>query len=195
MPPAATASPVDEPSRVAVLRPDRQGGEAGTGTADDPAGVIGLTNPPKPPEAAKPLSFEERSLDCGVIELMGQAIGRWRRQGEERKPATDKAINEVLPQTGGVRDRRFVFSGRVYGMLIYRLKQDHTVEGFGAYAQSACLILRGGKGIVPADATSESRLDQALTACESGVRAPGELNACISGRMEKIVRDRGAWSG
>jgi hypothetical protein len=175
--PGQASGPEDFP-QTAMLPPGSKDGEQ-TKAAD----------PPKPP------GFEERSLDCNVIELMGKAIGRWRRQGDPRKSATDKAINEVLQQTGGVRDRRFVFSGRVYGMLIYRLKQDHTVEGFGAYAQSACLILRGGKGIVPADEASESRLDQALTACESGMRALGELNACISGRMEEIVRDRGAWTG
>lgn len=175
--PDQASEPEDLP-QTAMLPPGSKDGEQ-TKAAD----------PPKPP------GFEDRSLDCNVIELMGKAIGRWRRQGDSRKPATDKAINEVLQQTGGVRDRRFVFGGRVYGMLIYRLKQDHTVEGFGAYAQSACLILRGGKGIVPADEASESLLDQALTACESGMRAPGELNACISGRMEEIIRDRGAWSG
>ena len=187
--PTATASGLDEPASVATLRPGERGGKAGSATAGIPAKTIDPSQKPKPP------SFEDRSLACDVVELMGKAIGRWRIRDEPRKPATDKAITEVLRQTGGVRDNRFVFSGRVYGMLIYQLTPDHTVEGFGAYAHSACLILRGGKGIVPADDTSDTLLDQALTICESGRRASGELNACISRRMENIVRQRGTLSG
>ena len=187
--PTVTASWLDEPPSVATLRPGDQGGKAGSAAADMPAKTIDPSQKPKPP------GFEERSLDCDVVELMGKAIGRWRIRDEARKSATDKAITEVLRQTGGVRDNRFVFSGRVYGMLIYQLTPDHTAEGFGAYAHSACLVLRGGKGIVPADDTSDTLLDQALTVCESGRRASGELNACISRRMENIVRQRGTLSG
>jgi hypothetical protein len=90
-----------------------------------------------------------------------------------------------------MRDKRFVFSGRVYGMLIYQLTPEHSDEGFGAYAHSACQILRGGKGIVPADETSKARLDESLSICEAGSRGPDALKACISVRMEEIVRKRG----
>ncbi len=182
----AIAEPMDEPGQMAMLEPDDRDAPAGAGTFGTAAGVM------EPPKPAPPPSFEERSLKCDVIELMGQAIGRGRIRGEPRKPAVDKAIDEVVRQTGAVRDKRFVFSGRVYGMLIYQLEQEHTVDGFGAYALSACLILRGGKGIVPADEASDKLLNQALSICESGSRSPGELNACISERMEEIVRQRRA---
>jgi hypothetical protein len=122
---------------------------------------------------------------------MGKAIGRRRLNGEERKAAVDGAIDDVLRRTGGMRDKRFVFSGRVYGMLIYQLTPEHSDEGFGAYAHSACQILRGGKGIVPADETSKARLDESLSICEAGSRGPDALKACISVRMEEIVRKRG----
>ena len=138
----------------------------------------------------KPPSFEERSLDCDVIEQMGKFIGQRHIRGEPRVEATDKAIDDVLRQTGGERDERFVFSGRVYGMLIYRLARDHSAEGYGVYARSACRILRGGKGIVPADESSEYQLNQALRTCESGSRTGDELYSCVSRRMEEIVRKR-----
>ena len=171
---------------MAMLEPGERGDSAGAETFGTEAMAI------EPPKPAPPPSFEERSLKCDVIELMGQAIGRGRIRGEPRKPAVDKAIDEVVKETGAVRDKRFVFSGRVYGMLIYQLEREHTVDGFGAYARSACLILRGGKGIVPADEASDKRLNQVLSLCESGSRSPGELNACISERMEEIVRQHRA---
>jgi hypothetical protein len=90
-----------------------------------------------------------------------------------------------------VRDKRFVFSGRVYGMLIYQLTADHSEAGFGAYAHSACLILRGGKGIVPADDVSKKQLDESLANCEAASEDAETLNACIATRMEEIVRQRG----
>lgn len=170
----------DELARLAALPPDSA--EAGV-TAEEEE------------EPRKAASYADRSLQCDVVRLMGGAIGRWRLRGEERKPATDKAIDEVVRDTGNVRDKRFVFSGRVYGMLIYQLTQDHTAEGFGAYAQAACLVLRGGKGIVPADEASEEKLDQALRTCESTSRGAAGLDACISERMERIVRERSRRSG
>ena len=138
-------------------------------------------------------NFVERSLNCDVIEIMGKAIGRRRSQGEKQKSATDAAIDEVIRQTGEERDNRFVFSGRVYGMLIYNLEKDHTADGFGAYAYSACMILRGGKALfIPADKASVARLDQSLKSCESGSLSANVLNACIFKRMEEVVIQRGA---
>jgi len=135
--------------------------------------------------------YADRSLQCDVVLLMGREIGRRRRDGDERKTATNKAIDDVVRATGSERDKRFVFSGRVYGMLIYQLKQDHTPDGFGAYAHAACLILRGRKGIVPADEASEALLDQAVSNCESRSRGQDDLNACIAERVEQIVLERG----
>ncbi|MBE9552655.1 MAG: hypothetical protein IMF05_04235, partial [Proteobacteria bacterium] len=146
----------------------------------------------KATDSPKPPSFGERSLNCDVIELMGKFIGQRHIRGEPRVEATDKAIDDVLRQTGGARDERFVFSGRVYGMLIYRLARDHSAEGYSVYARSACQILRGGKGIVPADESSEYQLNQALRTCESGSRTGDELYSCISRRMEEIVQKRGS---
>ena len=171
---------------MAILYPGERDNSVGAGTYTESAAAM------EPPKPAPPPSFEERSLKCDVIELMGQAIGSGRIRGEPRKAAVDTAIDEVVRQTGAVRDKRFVFSGRVYGMLIYQLEQEHTVDGFGAYARSACLVLRGGKGIVPADEASDKRLNHALSICESSSRTPGELNACISERMEEIVRQHRA---
>lgn len=170
----AGGEPEDFP-RIAMLSPGSKAGDRSK-----------ATDSPKPP------SFEERSLDCDVIELMGKFIGQRHIRGEPRVEATDKAIDDVLRQTGGERDERFVFSGRVYGMLIYRLERDHSAEGYGAYGRSACRILRGGKGIVPADESSEYQLNQALRTCESGSRTGDELYSCISRRMEEIVQKRGS---
>lgn len=133
--------------------------------------------------------LEDRSLNCDVVELMGQAIGRWRLQGDERKPATDKAIDDVVRLTGAEKDEKFVFSGRVYGMLIYQIEPDHTVEGFGAYAQAACLILRGKEGIVPADDASQKRLDQSLSACEADAGVAADLTGCVYERMKLLVQE------
>jgi hypothetical protein len=170
----------DELNRLAALPPDSSEGAVTTETGEEPKGK---------------LDEEDRSLQCDVVELLGRSIGQWRLRGEEQKSAADKAIDEVVRATGGERDRRFVFGGRVYGMLIYELKQDHTSEGFGAYAHAACLILRGHRGLIPADDTSAAQLDQALRSCESGAPEADELNDCISERMEQIVRERGRRSG
>lgn len=177
------------------------GGEAGTGTAGEAGSSpqVAMLQPgskagdrSKATARPKPPSFEERSLDCDVIELMGKFIGQRHIRGEPRVEATDKAIDDVLRQTGGARDDRFVFSGRVYGMLIYRLARDHSAEGYSVYARSACQILRGGKGIVPADESSEYQLNQALRTCESGSRTRDELYSCISRRMGEVVQKRGS---
>lgn len=192
--PAQATTPAVRPSVAAA-----GGAEAGTGTAGESEGspqVAMLQSGSKAADRSKaaarpkPPSFEERSLDCDVIELMGKFIGQRHIRGEPRVEATDKAIDDVLRQTGGERDERFVFSGRVYGMLIYRLARDHSAEGYGVYARSACRILRGGKGIVPADESSEYQLNQALRTCESGSRTGDELYSCVSHRMEEIVRKR-----
>ena len=184
---AAPAGKPDKPGKVVVLEPDNQGAPAGGATANATGGEIVPTVSP---------SFEERSVNCDVIEIMGKAIGRRRSLGEGQKTATNEAIDEVIRQTGEVRDNRFVFSGRVYGMLIYNLRKDHTADGFGAYAFSACLILRGGKAVfIPADKASVTRLEQALKTCESGSPSDDKLKACISESMEDVVRQRGAWSG
>lgn len=161
---------------------------ADSATAETASATPDQAEPPAPPGKS---SFEEDSLDCDVIELMGRAIGRRRLAGEASKPAIDGAIDDVLRQTGGVRDKRFVFSGRVYGMLIYQLKADHSEAGFGAYAHSACMILRGRKGIVPADDVSKSQLDESLAGCEAHSADPEALDGCIATRMEAIVRQRG----
>lgn len=170
----------DELNRLAALPPDSSEGAVTTETREKLKGKM---------------DDEDRSLQCDVVELLGRSIGQWRLRGEEQKSAADKAIDEVVRATGGERDRRFVFGGRVYGMLIYELKQDHTSEGFGAYAHAACLILRGHRGLIPADDTSAAQLDQALRSCESGAPEADELNDCISERMEQIVRERGRRSG
>ena len=194
--PAQATTPAVRPSVAAA-----GGAEAGTGTAGESEGSpqVAVLQPgnkaagrSKAAARPKPPSFEERSLDCDVIELMGKFIGQRHIRGEPRVEATDKAIDDVLRQTGGERDERFVFSGRVYGMLIYRLARDHSAEGYGVYARSACRILRGGKGIVPADESSEYQLNQALRTCESGSRTGDELYSCISRRMEEIVQKRGS---
>jgi len=170
----------DELNRLAALPPQSSDGDATTEAGEKPKGK---------------LDDEDRSLRCDVVELLGRSIGQWRLRGEEQKSAADKAIDEIVRATGGERDRRFVFGGRVYGMLIYELKKDHTSEGFGAYAHAACLILRGHRGLIPADDTSAAQLDQALRSCESGAPETDELNDCISKRMEQIVRERGRPSG
>ncbi|MEN8196443.1 MAG: hypothetical protein ABFS30_07985 [Pseudomonadota bacterium] len=173
-PPDAAGEQADSP-RIAMLSPGSKTGDRS-----------------KAADLPKPPSFGERSLDCDVIELMGKFIGRRHIRGEPRVEAIDKAIDDVLRQTGGARDERFVFSGRVYGMLIYRLARDHSAEGYSVYARSACQILRGGKGIVPADESSEYQLNKALRTCESGSRTGDELYSCISRRMEEIVQKRGS---
>lgn len=170
----------DELSRLAALPPDSSEGDATTEAGEEPKGK---------------LDDEDRSLQCDVVELLGRSIGQWRLRGEAQKSAANKAIDEVVRATGGERDRRFAFGGRVYGMLIYELKQDHTSDGFGAYAHAACLILRGHRGLIPADDTSAAQLDQALRSCESGAPEADELNDCISKRMEQIVWVRGRPSG
>lgn len=178
---------------------DADGANAETDDPGEPGGSpqIAILQPgskvgdrSKAADLPKPPSFRERSLNCDVIELMGKYIGQRHIRGEPRVEATDRAIDDVLRQTGGERDDRFVFSGRVYGMLIYRLERNHSVEGYSAYARSACQILRGGKGIVPADKNSEYQLNEALRICESGFRKGDELYSCISRRMEKVVQKR-----
>lgn len=109
-PPNAAGEAAESP-RVAMLQPGSKAGDRSK-----------AIDPPKPP------SFGERSLDCDVIELMGKFIGQRHIRGEPRKEATDKAIEDVLRLTGGMRDERFVFSGRVYGMLIYRLERSHSAK-------------------------------------------------------------------
>lgn len=183
---AVTASPAGKPETSGQLAA-LESGPAQPLTVEGAGDAIEAPIPPDPP------GFEERSLNCDVIEIMGKAIGRRRSRGDEQKIATDEAIDEVVRQTGEARDKRFVFSGRVYGMLIYNLQKDHTVDGFGSYAYSACLVLRGGKALyIPADKASVARLDQGLRTCESGSPATGGLSACIAELMEDVVLRRGA---
>jgi hypothetical protein len=197
----AAVSPVPEkseaepaPGEATALIDDspREQAAASAGAVADDARDPGNDSPSAKRKRAR---LEDRTLNCDVIELIGRAVGRWRLRGDERKQATDKAIDDVVRMTGEVRSEKFVFSGRVYGMLIYQIGKDHTPEGYGAYAQSACLILRGQKGIVPADDASQKRLDESLTICEAGSNGTGELNLCILERMERIVREQDTRSG
>lgn len=185
--PSAAEIGVNEPATAASLEP-----RAGASTPADDDAVADTDSPAAGAERRRPA---DKSLNCDVIELMGEAIGRWRLRGDERILATDKAIDDVLRITGGVRNEKFVFSGRVYGMLIYQIEEDHTEEGFGAYAWSACRILRGQIGIVPADDASQKRLDESLSFCERRWQASRQLNACIWKRMHKIVREQVSRSG
>jgi hypothetical protein len=200
--PASSPSERTDPSAGTIASDRGMGAGKGDPGADDLNRLAAL--PPDSPAAETAPAEEEpkrknrpedRFLKCDVAQLLGRSIGRWRLQGEAFKSATDKAADEVAREIGTVADDRFRFKARVYTNLIYGLKPEHRPEGFAAYAHAACQILTARKGLIPADESSQDMLDKALGRCESGSRDEDDLKACISERMEEIVRERGRRTG
>lgn len=127
---------------------------------------------------------------CAAMGEMGRDIGEARGRGEKQKGAIADATARAARAYDLPLDKRLSFSGKVYGRLLYRLDDKHSPQVLGAYAEFACLTVRGDKKIVPADQDSERELNEGLRRCQSEAFTADDLRDCVFRRLTPVVDNR-----
>lgn len=141
-----------------------------------------------PVASARAEAFARRTIrDCPVIRRLGEHIGAGRSRGEAEKVAIRSGVDRLAAEQGTERDERTMFTGRVYGILIYRLDEGHSSRIYGPYAYAVCRVFRETNRIIPVDSGSERFLNQRLSACQRNAVEPAALEACVVRGVRDVV--------
>ena len=128
---------------------------------------------------------------CALIGNLGAAIGAARRRGKDEADAIAEGVDDIARETGLGREHWLVFSGRVYGGVVFRLQSSFETRTYGAYAEFACRTLKGRQKTIPADAESARLLDAGVARCEIAGGGRDEILACLDETLNPVIDRRG----
>lgn len=125
--------------------------------------------------------------DCAAIRRMGESIGLSRGRGVPESEAVRDGIDLLTGEFGLARDQKTRFTGRVYGIMLYRLDKGHSAQVQAAYSRAICRVYRDTNQIIPVDPASERAINERLRSCDRTTTARADLDDCVLRGLLEIV--------
>lgn len=199
-------TPPDAGADIARVRPHDPGRAAGTGRPPDPGIRDWLPGPdPGDPAALRDKSGvggREADLEarrrarafagstirnCNAIRQLGRFIAAGRSRGEGESDSIGRAVERLTAEYDFPDDQRTRFTGRVYGILIYRLDAGHSTQLMASYTHAVCRVFRETNRTIPVDPLSERLMNDWLAACDRVTARRLEMDECVLLAVRRIV--------
>lgn len=125
--------------------------------------------------------------NCNAIRQLGRFIAAGRSRGEGESDSIGRAVERLTAEYDFPDDQRTRFTGRVYGILIYRLDAGHSTQLMASYTHAVCRVFRETNRTIPVDPLSERLMNDWLAACDRVTARRLEMDECVLLAVRRIV--------